>query len=158
MALTVGATAPDFTLISKTVDGLVKVTLSEQLKKGAVALLFVPAAFTGVCTTEFCDMSGGLEEFASMGVQVYGVSPDSPFSQAEWASKHDFHVQQLSDYQRTVTQDYDVVWPNFLGLGPGTARAVFLIGTDGIIKYAEMTASLGELPDLNALKEVAKRL
>ncbi len=158
MALSVGATAPDFSLISKTSEGLVTVTLSEALKNGAVALLFVPAAFTGVCTTEFCDMSGGLGDFADMGVQVFGVSPDSPFAQAEWAAKNGFGVQLLSDYQRQVTRDYDVVWPNFVGLGPGTARAVFLIGQDGLIKHAELVASLGEMPDLDALKAAAKGL
>ena len=49
MAADVGAKAPDFTLMNENRE---PVTLSEELKKGPVVLAFMPAAFSGTCTTE----------------------------------------------------------------------------------------------------------
>src|ERR1700730_5655357 len=61
MPIPVGAKAPDFTLKTKTADGLKDIVLSDQLKKSQVVLLFFPLAYTGTCTAQMCDMSNGLE-------------------------------------------------------------------------------------------------
>lgn len=60
MALTVGTRAPDFSLKSKTSEGLVDVTLSANFGKKQTVLLFFPLAYTSVCTAELCDVTGGL--------------------------------------------------------------------------------------------------
>ncbi len=158
MALPVGSTAPDFTLLTKGPDGIVPITLSETLKNGPVALLFVPGAFTSVCTTELCDATGGLGDFAGLGVQVFGVSPDSPFALDAWAKHSHISIPLLSDFKREVTEAYDAVWPDFIGLGPTSARVAILIGQDGIIKFSEQTPTLGDLPDIAGLKTAAAAL
>ena len=79
-ALTVGATAPDFTLKTKNAEGLKDIKLSENFGKKNTVLLFFPLAFTGVCTQEMCDVSGGLTAYTDLGAQVYGISVDSPFA------------------------------------------------------------------------------
>jgi peroxiredoxin len=48
MPLPVGTKAPDFTLKTKTAEGLKDITLSSHLGKENVVLLFYPGAFTGV--------------------------------------------------------------------------------------------------------------
>ncbi len=80
MALAVGTKAPDFTLKSKTPEGLVDVALSANLGQKQTVLLFFPLAFTGVCTTEMCDITSGLSAYASLGAEVIGISVDSPFA------------------------------------------------------------------------------
>ena len=50
MTLEIGTKAPDFTLKTKTPDGLSDVKLSEYIGQNSVVLLFFPFAFTGVCT------------------------------------------------------------------------------------------------------------
>ena len=50
MALSVGTKAPDFTLKSKTAEGIADVKLSENFGKKNTLLLFFPLAFTGTCT------------------------------------------------------------------------------------------------------------
>ncbi|CAN5118647.1 hypothetical protein BH23VER1_BH23VER1_19330 [soil metagenome] len=50
MAITVGDKAPDFELVTMTADGPAHLRLSDQFGKTSTLLLFVPAAFTGVCT------------------------------------------------------------------------------------------------------------
>ena len=57
MSIKVGDKAPDFTLVTKTAEGPQLVKLSDLIGKSNIVLLFVPMAFTGVCTTEFCDIS-----------------------------------------------------------------------------------------------------
>ena len=60
MAIAVGTKAPDFNLKSKQASGIVDVKLSNNLGKKNTVLLFFPLAFTGVCTTEMCDVTAGL--------------------------------------------------------------------------------------------------
>ena len=80
MPIAVGSKAPDFTLKTKTSEGLKDIKLSDNFGKKQTVLLFFPAAFTGVCTTEMCDTTGGMAEYEKLGAQVYGISVDTPFS------------------------------------------------------------------------------
>src|SRR5690606_7393767 len=59
MALSAGTKAPDFTLKTKTAEGLSDIKLSDNFGKRNTVILFFPLAFTGVCTQEMCDVSGG---------------------------------------------------------------------------------------------------
>lgn len=156
MALAIGTAAPDFTLKSTTASGIVDVTLSDHKGKDVVVLLFVPGAFTGVCTKEFCDVSGGVH--AIDGAVVYGISIDSPFAQGAWAKANNITIPLLSDYQHKVTQAYDVVWPDFIGLGPTAARAAFVIDKDGVIVYTQVTPTLGDSPDFEPIKAAVAAL
>ena len=81
MAIPVGSKAPDFTLKSKQASGLVDVTLSSAFGKRNTVLLFFPAAFTGVCTQEMCDLSAGLTAYRGLNADVVAVSVDTPFAQ-----------------------------------------------------------------------------
>ena len=67
MALQVGDKAPDFTLKNADME---EVSLSTQLDQNIV-LLFVPLAFTSVCTAEFCDISQGLNGYSELGARVF---------------------------------------------------------------------------------------
>src|ERR1700690_879678 len=116
MAIPVGSKAPDFTLKSKQASGLVDVKLSNNFGKKQTVLLFFPAAFTGVCTQEMCDISAGLGQYDGLDAEVYGISVDSPFAQEAWAKQSGIKVTLLSDLNKTVTRAYDVVLPNLAGI------------------------------------------
>ena len=158
MPLTVGTTAPDFTLKTKTAEGLKDVTLSNHRGKDNVVILFVPAAFTGVCTKELCDVSAGLSKYTNANAVVYGISGDTPFALEEWAKKVQISIPLLSDYQKSVTRAYNVIWPDFAGLGEGVSRAAFVIDKEGVVRYAEKTATLGDLPNFEAIEAVLASL
>ena len=151
MPLPVGTKAPDFTLKTMTKDGLKDVKLSDHAGQ-QVVLLFFPLAFTGVCTQEMCDISGGLGGFSGLGATVYGISVDSPFAQDAWAKANKITVPLLSDLNKTVTKAYDVVFPMLAGVGDTAARAAFVIGKDGVIKYAEQTPTPKDLPSFDKVK------
>lgn len=159
MALTVGTPAPDFTLKSMTPDGMKDVTLSSNFGKHTTVLLFVPGAFTGVCTQQLCDISESLSAYSDLDAVVYCVSVDSPFAQDAWAKAKDITVPLLSDFARKVIQDYDVSLPDFAGLGAEAAkRAVFIIDKQGTIQYVQVTPSPSDMPDMDDVKAALKKL
>jgi peroxiredoxin len=152
MPLATGTSAPDFTLKTKNAEGLADVTLSANFGKKNTVLLFFPLAYTGVCTAEMCDVTGGLGDYAALDADVLAVSVDSPFAQEAWAKQNNIKVTLLSDLNKTVTKAYDVLFPNLAGVGDTSARAAFVIGKDGVIKYAEQTPTPKDLPDFAAIK------
>ncbi len=158
MPITVGSKAPDFTLKSKTSTGLVDVKLSENFGKKNTVLLFFPLAFTGVCTQEFCDITSGLNGYASLNADVIGISVDSPFAQEAWAQKEKIGVKLVSDLNKATTDAYQVRFPMLAGVGDSSARAAFVIDKNGVVQYAEQTATPKDLPNFNAVKEVLAKL
>jgi peroxiredoxin len=152
MPLAVGSKAPDFALKTKTADGLKDVKLGDFAGK-QVVILFFPLAYTGVCTQEMCDQTAGLGEYEKLGASVVAISVDSPFAQEAWAKANAIKVTLLSDLNKTVTKAYDVLFPMLAGVGDTAARAAFVVGQDGVIKYAEQTATPKDLPNFAAIKQ-----
>ena len=158
MALSAGTKAPDFTLKSKTADGLVDVTLSANFGQKPTILLFFPLAFTGVCTQELCDLTGGLDAYQDLGADVIAVSVDSPFAQEAWAKQEKIGVTIVSDLNKETTKAYDVLFPGLAGIGDTSARAAFVIDKAGVIQYAEQTATPKDLPNFEAVKTTLAKL
>src|SRR5258708_6650937 len=146
MPIPVGSKAPDFTLKSKQASGLVDVTLSKNFGQKNTVLLFFPAAFTGVCTQELCDVTAGLNSYAGLNADVIAISVDTPFAQEAWAQKEKIGLTLASDLNKEVIKKYDVVFPMLAGVGDTAARAAFVIDKGGVIRYSEQTASPKELP------------
>ena len=158
MAIPVGTKAPDFTLKSKQASGLVDVKLSNNFGKKNTVLLFFPAAFTGVCTQEMCDITGGIGAYASLNADVIAISVDTPFAQEAWAQKEKIGVTLASDLNKEVTKKYDVVFPMLAGVGDTAARAAFVIDKNGIVQYSEQTPTPKELPNFNKVKATLAKL
>jgi len=152
MPIAVGSKAPDFTLKTKTAEGLKDVKLSDNFGKKPTVLLFFPLAFTSVCTTEMCDTTAGLGEYEKLGAQVIGISVDSPFAQEAWAQINKIKLTLVSDLNKDTTKAYGVLFPGLAGIGDTSARAAFVIGSDGVVKYAEQTATPKDLPNFVAVK------
>lgn len=163
MALATGTQAPDFALTTLGAEGPEIVKLSEQLGEGNILLLFVPMAFTGVCTQEFCSVTSELSEYADLNAKVYGISGDNPFAQQAWAEKEGIEITLLSDYEHTTAAAYDVDYSSFLPdknltMGGVPKRSAFIVDKDGVIQYAESSDNPGDLPDFDAIKAKLKEL
>lgn len=152
MPLSVGTKAPDFSLKSKTATGLVDVKLSDLVGKKNVVLLFFPAAFTGVCTQEFCDITAGVKTYQDLDAEVIGISVDLPFAQEAWAQKEKITITLASDTNKTVTKAYDVLLDDLVGIGSTSRRAAFVIDKSGTIQYSEATPTPKDLPNFEAVK------
>ena len=101
--LKIGEPAPDFELMDENKN---KVSLS-GLRGKKVVLLFYPMDFSPTCTTEHCSFGPALPQLASDGnTVVYGVSIDSPFSHAEYKTKHNIPYSLLADPTRKMVKAY----------------------------------------------------
>ncbi len=154
MPIAVGSPAPDFSLKQKTASGLVDVKLSENFGKKNTVILFFPLAFTGVCTQEMCDITAGLGAYSGLNADVIAISVDSPFAQEAWANQHKIGIKIASDLNKKTAADYGVLLPDLIGLGSVSARAAFVVDKAGTVKYAEQTATVKDLPNFEAVKQV----
>jgi glutaredoxin-dependent peroxiredoxin len=157
MPIAVGSKAPDFTLKTKTSEGLKDIKLSDHFGKKQTVLLFFPLAYTSVCTDELCDVSNGLSGYSGLGAEVIGISVDSPFAQEAWAKANNIKITLVSDLNKETTKAYGVLFPGLAGIGDTSARAAFVIGTDGVVSYAEQTATPKDLPNFAAIKAVLSK-
>lgn len=149
MALKVGTQAPDFTLPSKPGETL---TLS-SLRGKNVVLLFFPAAFTSVCTREMCTIAEDYSAYEKLNAQPLAISVDTPWTLQKFAAESKANFPFLSDFNKNVTRDYDVYREDFaFGMKGVANRAVFVVGPDGVIKYAWVGENPGVFPDLDAVK------
>src|ERR1041385_3603405 len=158
MPIAIGSKAPDFSLKSKTASGLVDVKLSNNFGQKNTVLLFFPLAFTGVCTTEMCDITAGLSAYSGLNANVIAVSVDSPFAQEAWAQKEKIGITLASDLNKEVIKKYDVVFPMLAGVGDTAARAAFVIDKNGVIQYSEQTPTPKDLPNFDAVKAALGKL
>lgn len=147
MAVEVGSQAPDFTLNDYNRQ---PVTLSALREEKPVLLVFYPFAFSGICQGELCQLRDEFSEYEDSGVQVVGVSVDTPFSLKAWAEQQGYQFPLLSDFwpHGEVAQAYGV-FNEKAGLAN---RGTFLIGTDGVVRFAEVNQP-GEARDQEAWKK-----
>jgi peroxiredoxin len=151
--LTTGAPAPgtqlpDFTLKLAKTDGITDFKLSDHLGKGPLVFAFFPAAFTGVCTKEVCELRDTLQSFASLGAQVYGFSTDPAPSNKAFALQEHLTFGILSDPNRTFVGH---VWPAntrpIYGNEVTAKRGAMVVSPDGTVKWAsasdDVTAWIG---------------
>ena len=164
MAIAVGSKAPDFTLKSsngpgeKNDFGLSDITLGANLGEKNTVILFFPLAFTGVCTTEMCDVTAGLSAYNDLNADVIAISVDSPFAQGQWAEKENIGITVASDLNKQTAKDYGVLLEDLIGVGSVSARAAFVVDKKGTIQYAEQTETPLELPNFDAIKETLSSL
>ncbi len=128
MAITVGDTAPDFTLPNQAGD---TVALSNFRGQKAVVLYFYPKDDTPGCTVESCSFRDSYEDLVAAGAEVIGISSDSPDSHRAFASKHNLPFTLVSDSGSAVRKAYGV--PATLGLLPG--RVTYVIDREGIVRH-----------------------
>ena len=158
MAIPVGSKAPDFSLKSRKGGNVADVKLADNLGKKSTVVLFFPLAFTGVCTTEMCDVTAGLNAYQQLNADVIGISVDSPFAQEAWAAKEKIGITLASDLNKKTAKDYGVLLEDLGGFGSTAARAAFVIDRNGVVQYSEQTPTPKDLPNFNAIRDTLAKL
>ena len=142
--------APQFTLKNTKKED---VSLSDFSDK-VVVLAFYPGAFTGVCDSEMCALQDNLKSFNELDAVVLGISVDSPWANGGFSKQYSLDFDLLSDFERKVINDYNVVFTGLGGIEGYTCanRAVFII-KDGVIKYTlDAAPNPGVDPDYDEIK------
>jgi peroxiredoxin len=156
MGLKVGDRAPEVTLPSHEGE---QTPLSSLWQDGPAALLFFPLAFSSTCTEELCTVRDDIGAYTGMKGQVAAISVDSPYVLKRFREDLGADYPFLSDFNREASQAFDVLRPEPVGPGLVNAsdRAAFVVGPDGVIRFAwhekrpwllppfeEIKAALGE--------------
>lgn len=155
MKIEVGQQAPDFTLFDSEKN---KVVLSEQKGKN-VLLLFFPQAFTGVCTKELCGIRDNIALYNNTDATVLGISVDSIFTLNKFKTEQGYNFELLSDFNKEVSTAYDAIYDHWLFDMKGVSkRSAFVIDKEGVVRYAEVLESAGDLPNFEAIKQTLATL
>ena len=149
MALTIGQAAPAFKLFNSEKE---EVALTDFLGK-KVIIHFFPQAFTGVCTTQLCTMRDNLNYYTDLNAVVLGISVDSVFTLGKFKEEQNYNFSLLSDFNKEVSKTYDAIYDSWiLNMNGVSKRAAFVIDSNGLVQYAEVLESAGDLPNFEAIK------
>jgi peroxiredoxin (alkyl hydroperoxide reductase subunit C) len=136
-SIQIGKMAPNFVTVGVYKNRLGKIRLSDYHGKKYVILLFYPANFTSVSSTELIQLSERISEFRKLSTQILGISVDSPFSHLHYLlSKRSqggvdqLHYPLISDLNQTITKKYKLLTDDGFAF-PG----LFIIDKEGIIQY-----------------------
>lgn len=150
MEVNVGERAPVFTLRAPDKS---EVSLEDYQGKNVV-LLFFPLAFSSVCTRELCLMRDELSDYNHLNTEVLAISVDSIYTLRRFKEEYAYNFLLLSDFNKEVSRSYGALHEEFsLGMRGVAKRAVFIIDSEGTIKYKEILENPGEMPDFQRVRE-----
>jgi glutaredoxin-dependent peroxiredoxin len=148
MKIEVGNHAPDFSLYDSTKT---KLSLSE-LKGNNVLILFFPMAFTSVCTKELCWVRDNISLYEKANAKVLGISVNSLYTLAKFKEEQHLNFPLLSDFNKEVSTAYGCLYETWNYDMKGVSkRSAFVIDKYGIIKYAEVLETTGQVPDFESI-------
>lgn len=151
MKIETGQKAPDFALFNSEKN---KVSLADYKGKNLL-LLFFPQAFTGVCTKELCSIRDDIGRYSNANAEVLGISVDSVFTLAKFKEEQGYNFPLLSDFNKETSGDYGALYQDWiLDMKGVSKRSAFIIDKDGVVKYAEVLESAGDLPNFTAINEI----
>jgi thioredoxin-dependent peroxiredoxin len=133
--LSVGDTAPDFTLSSDTGE---EVSLHD-LRGRKVIIYFYPAAMTPGCTKQACDFTDSLDSLRGAGYEVLGISPDKPAKLAKFRERDNLTITLLADPDKDVLRAYAAFGDKTMygKTVQGVIRSTFVVDEEGRIEVAQ---------------------
>lgn len=151
MPLQTGDQAPDVTLPSYNNE---QVSLASLYHDQPTVLVFFPLAFTSTCTEELCTFRDDLSLYNGVGAKVAAISVDSPFVLDRFRKEIGADYLFLSDFNRDASRAFGVLRESPLGPGLRNAsdRAVFIVNTDGTIRYVWHSTNPGLLPPFDEIR------
>ncbi len=155
--LAVGAKAPAFAL--KAVDGT-EISLAGLLAKGPVALVFYRSVdWCPFCISQMKDLQGRLTDFSAAGLQLVGVSYDSPETLERAVAKHGLTMTLLSDAGSKTIDAYGIRNEALTGRAAGVPHpTVFVVDTQGVIRAKLQREGHRTRPEADEIIAAAKEL
>jgi peroxiredoxin len=140
-----GEPAPDFTLRDQ--DGE-DVSLADYRGR-RILLVFYPFDFSSVCSDQLSVYQEVKPDIEAKGVELVGISVDSPHAHKAFREKLGIDMTLLSDFE--PKGEVAKAYGSFLE-GPGMAnRTLVLIDSDGTVEWAHESPSPGEIPGANLI-------
>jgi len=131
MVLSLGGAAPDFLLRDQFGQD---VSLSSFRGRKAVALVFFPYAFSGVCTGEMSGIRDRLAEFLTFDTEVLAISCDPVYALRAFADQDGLNFPLLSDFwpHGEVARAYDV----FDERTGAARRSSYIVDKEGSVAWS----------------------
>jgi peroxiredoxin len=149
MTIEPGQEAPDFELRDPHKQ---PVRLSDYRGRKTVVVVFLPWAFSRICTGELCSIRDEIEDFSGDDVQVLAITCDSPWANSAWAQQEGYTFPVLSDFwpHGATAQTYGV----FDEKAGCALRGSFIVDREGIVRW---TVTNG-IPDARDLDDYRRAL
>jgi peroxiredoxin len=154
MSVEVGQAAPGFELDATTGESI---SLEDRKGKGPTVLLFVPLAFTPVCTNELSIMRDEYETYTKVGAEVLAASVDSVHTLKVWSKQLDLPFALLSDFNKDTARAYGALYEQLGGLRGVAKRSAFVIDREGIVRYRWVSEDAALLPPFDEIKEAVEQ-
>ncbi|MEZ4988618.1 MAG: redoxin domain-containing protein [Saprospiraceae bacterium] len=104
-------------------------------------------------------MRDSIADYSGLNAQIIGVSVDSPFTLGRFKADQQLNFPLLSDFNKEVSRNYGSLYEEFvMGMKGVSRRSAFVIDKEGVIRYAEVLDSAGDLPNFAAVKETLAAL
>ncbi|MEA2383562.1 MAG: hypothetical protein QOH72_3533 [Solirubrobacteraceae bacterium] len=143
--ITPGTPAPQFSLARED-----KATFARaDLMGRTTVLVFYPFAFSPVCTDQLQVYDEVREELAERGATLYAVSCDHSYSQTAFRERLGVSIEQLSDFE--PKGEASRAFGAWFARRGCSARALVIVGPDGVVRWSHRAQSLGELPGANLI-------
>ena len=152
MALQKGDPAPPIKLPARPGE-----VVEARIGQGKVVLLFFPLAFSPVCTDEMCHMRDTWTDWEGLDAQVLGISVDSPFVTDRFRTDQNIPFPVLSDFNKDIAAQYDVLYEDLKGLKGVAKRSAFVIDSQGRVEYAWVTEDPTVQVPFDELKAVLEK-
>ena len=130
--------APNFTATAVMPDNSFKEISLEDYSGKYVVLFFYPLDFTFVCPSEILAFDRKLVDFKEKGVELIGVSIDSPSTHLACTNTApakggigNIQYPLVADVKKTIARDYGVLFDDSIAL-----RGLFLIDPKGTVRHA----------------------
>jgi peroxiredoxin len=140
-----GTPAPEFSLTREDKETFTRA----DLIGATTVLVFYPFAFSPVCTDQLQVYDEVRDEFAGQGATLYGVSCDHSYSQTAFRERLDVQIAQLSDFE--PKGEASRAFGAWFAARGCSARALVIVGPDGVVQWSHRTESLGDLPGANLI-------
>jgi peroxiredoxin Q/BCP len=101
-----GEKAPNF----KLTDQDEKEVNLEDFKGKKLLVYFYPKADTPGCTKQSCNVRDAREELADLGVEVVGISPDTPAKQKKFDDKHGLAMNKEKSLKHGTRSVQKIQW------------------------------------------------
>jgi len=149
-----GTDAPDFRLpgTDDASGDIREYNLSDALDDGPVLVNFYLFDFHPECTEHVCSLHDVAWFELDDRLTVFGISTDRTFSHAAFAREEGLQFPLLSDSDGTVAERYGVLYDEFKGHKRIAKRAVFLVDTDAVVRYAWSSDDPADQPDWQAVR------
>jgi peroxiredoxin len=170
--LGVGAGVPRLTL--RDAQGR-PVDLNAAIAKQPTVLVFYRGGWCMYCNAQLAKLQAIHSELTNQGYQILGISPDRPSNAAQSTGKHDLTYALLSDAQMEAARAFGVAFQvdettieTYREYGINLEEAsgephhllpvpsVFLVGTDGVIRFAHANPDYKVRLDPQVLLAAAK--